>query len=549
MNAFAVSFVLITISAFFMTAFSFLNAKGRKDVLMWGWLCTVASFWGTGGLIATTTVSYERAYLGWQIANIGTILCPSVFFHFVVTYCNLNRIIFINVSYLVAFLFLIINFFLKELFFGRIRFAFNQFYWIDWSKESGPLYILFYVLFLWCVVLYAFFLLGKEFTHAKGPRRNQIKYLFFASGIAWLGAHGDFLSVFKHNLYPYLNFLIPLYPIIVGYAIIQHQLMDINIVLKRSLVYSILVACVTAFYLFVIFISEKFLQGLVGYNSNVVSCLTALAMAFTFTPFKNLIQRFVDQFFFKGNPLELAEQNQQMRRELIQTEKYKNLGTFSSGVAHEIKNPLTAIKTFSEYLPQKMEDKEFLAKFARIVGKEVERVNQLVHSLLDYGKPLPTKSEEVDIHPLIQETLDILSSRLISQKVKLVTHFDGGVQNAVPLRIFVDPQQTRQILLNLFINAIEAMPSGGDLFVDTARIQDEFILTVKDTGCGISKENLKKIFNPFFTTKQTGTGLGLCVTQSILESMNGQLEIDSKVGVGTEIRVRLPLKINVPLTH
>ena len=546
MNAFALGGLLTFIASVIVVVAALMKHPRQMLHNLFIFLTITVGIWGFCsfriGLIQIQ--DRELALLWYKIAHIGVILVPVAFFHFIFTFVEKKEKWPVWTAYGLGIFFFITL--IQGHLIKNVEWVFDSFYYD--GRPPTMLYTIFTILW-WVSVIYAHTVLFFNLRRATSTKKEQIKYLFLAVALGFSGGITCFLPVFGLNIYPFGNMLVPLYPIISGYAIVRHHLLDINIVIRKGLVYSILVACVTAFYLFIIFISEKFLQGLVGYNSNVVSCLTALAMAFTFTPFKNLIQRFVDQFFFKGNPLELAEQNQQMRRELIQTEKYKNLGTFSSGVAHEIKNPLTAIKTFSEYLPQKMEDKEFLAKFARIVGKEVERVNQLVHSLLDYGKPLPTKSEEVDIHPLIQETLDILSSRLISQKVKLVTHFDGGVQNAVPLRIFVDPQQTRQILLNLFINAIEAMPSGGDLFVDTARIQDEFILTVKDTGCGISKENLKKIFNPFFTTKQTGTGLGLCVTQSILESMNGQLEIDSKVGVGTEIRVRLPLKINVPLTH
>ena len=552
MNAFAVSFVLIIISASSMAVLSFLKAKHRKDVLMWGWLCVSVLFWGVGGLMATTTLSYDRAYLGWQIGYIGSIFAPIVFLHFAFAYCQINKKLLLNIGYCAAVFFTIINFFFEKFFFGKLRFTFNEFYSVSWSQESGYIYVIYYILFYWLVLFYAFSYLIKEFVHSQGPKRNQLKYLLLAMASGWTGAHGDFLIKFNYPVYPYSNFLIALYPVIAAYAIIRHHLLDINIIFKKSIIYSLLVTFVTSFYLLLVFLSERFFQGALGYNSNAVSIFAVLLIAILFTPLKDIIQRFVDLRFFKGSLPQMAEENTFLRQEVMDKEKFKAVATMASGMAHEIKNPLTAIKIFSEYLPLKMNDPEFLQKFSRIVGKEADRINDLVRQLLEFSRPSAPKLEETSIQNLIGEVLDFLSSQFINCNIKVEKNFQ---LNGTLSRI--DPNQFRQVFLNLFINAIEAMPKGGTLAIQTEdqRPKTEnqnskpytlnpkpcIIITITDTGTGIPPETLKTLFEPFHTTKAKGTGLGLSITKNIIESHKGRIKVESNVGRGTKFVVELPI--------
>ena len=552
-----------------MAVLSFWKAEHRKDVLIWGWFCISVLFWGIGGLMATTTLSYDRAYLGWQIANICSILTPVIFLHFVFAYCRLNKNLFLTISYLLSIFFLIVNFFFKEQFFGNLWFAFNEFYYIDWSKESGYLYSIFYILFFGVIVFYAFFLLWKDFVYSKGARRNQTKYLLISLVLGWIGGHGDFLSAFNHHIYPYSNFLVAIYPVIAGYAIIRHQLLDINIVIRKGISYSIVITSITILYFLVILLSEKFFRGFIGYNSNFMSLGIVLVIAILFTPLKDRIQRFVDMRFFKGSLPKLAEENIYLRQEVVDKEKFKAVSTLASGLAHEIKNPLTAIKTFSEYLPLKRDDPEFIEKFSRIVGKEVTRINDLVHQLLDFAKPSAAVMKDLDLHELINDVLDFLSNQWVGQRIKLTKNFFQSCEakgestfakqdDHSPLMIHADSNQLKQVFLNLFSNAIEAMPCGGVLTVETGTVAAGFSLrtlkpattaktsaiqiTIADTGSGIAPETLKNLFNPFYTTKEKGTGLGLSVSKTIIENHKGKIKVESQLDKGTKFVIELPME-------
>ena len=250
----------------------------------------------------------------------------------------------------------------------------------------------------------------------------------------------------------------------------------------------------------------------------------------------------MDRYFFKGSASEIAQQNEQLRQEIAQSEKYKTLATLASGIAHEVKNPLTAIKTFTEYLPDKIDDKKFLSRFANIVGREVNRIDEMIHQLLNYGKPALLSIQATNIHKLINDTVDILNSKFIDQKINVNKHFNTDEN----LTLYIDPNQTRQALLNIFLNAIEAMSKGGKLQVETRRSSKDFEIIVSDTGCGIPADDLAHIFDPFFSRKNQGTGLGLSITQSLIENHKGIIEVRSAVESGTEITIKLPLAHIIP---
>ena len=158
--------------------------------------------------------------------------------------------------------------------------------------------------------------------------------------------------------------------------------------------------------------------------------------------------------------MEMAEQNELLRQEVTQSERMKSIAILASGMAHEIKNPLTPIKTFSEQLPSRLDDKEFLLKFSKIINKEVDRIDSLVQELLNFAKPSPPQLKQINIHQLIEQTLDLLNNEIIRHKINLNTSFENK-----NILINIDPKQIKQALLNIFLNAIEAMPNGGTLTI------------------------------------------------------------------------------------
>ncbi len=271
------------------------------------------------------------------------------------------------------------------------------------------------------------------------------------------------------------------------------------------------------------------------------------------------------------------------QEELLRTEKLASIGRFAAGVAHEVGNPLGAILGYTSILEQEGIEREEAKDYLKRIEKEIERINRIVRELLDFARPSKLERKEVDVNKVIEKTLSLLSYQKNFKDIQ--TQLD--LQPDLPL-IKGDETQLSQVFINMILNAIDAMPEGGRLNVQTKAyvVEDLFseslhriyprrrrgdpvesdyfhlrkpdplsaMLTkfskgdtlvriqISDTGTGITKEDLKKIFDPFFTTKDPdkGTGLGLSVSLRIVESIGGEIKVESELGKGTKFEVYLP---------
>ena len=235
----------------------------------------------------------------------------------------------------------------------------------------------------------------------------------------------------------------------------------------------------------------------------------------------------------------------QMGEEVRRLDRLASLGTLAAGMAHEIKNPLSSIKTFTQLLPEKMDDKEFREDFLAIAQKEVDRIDYLINQLLSFARPSKPQFQKSDILKVMEETLAIIDNQIIKKKIKVTKEF----QKDLP-QVFVDERQIKQVFINIMVNAIQAMEDEGSLTLSTKANQQkmhrgeeaEFLqILITDTGKGIPDDQLDKLFNPFFTTKHDGTGLGLAIVHRIIEEHHGFIEISSKLGKGTTFTINLPM--------
>lgn len=555
LNTFSVSSLLVFFSNLAIAIFAFVRGENKKLNILWGYFCIMAAIWGLGGYKFSTTLSKETSFFWWQIAYIGVILVPLAYAHFVYSFLGVKQKYLLICFYGLAFVLLFINFFARELFLSDLRFAFNQFYWIDyWDRRKNISFITFYILFYWFLLAHAFWQLVKHYRKSFGLSRNQLRYFILGSIVGWTGAEFMFFPAFRIDIYPVANFLIAIYTIIMSYAFIRHKLLDINVVVHKGFIYSILIALITGIYFIFVFLIENLFKGVIGYQSLLVSIFYAFTIALLFNPLKNRIQRIADRIFLGKDPIQIAQENILLKQELEKSERMKAVAALASGMAHEIKNPLTALKTFAEYLPEKIKDPEFLAKFSTIVGTEVGRIDNLVHQLLEFAKPSPLKLEEVDIHQLLDDTLEFLSNDLIKHRIKVLKELQ-----ATSYRLQADKNRLRQAFLNLFLNAIDAMPTGGTLTISTtvhsrqstdksmdygpSTMDAKYLeISISDTGIGINDKLLPHIFEPFHSTKEKGTGLGLSITYGIVKEHNGKIRVESKLNQGTSFVVELPLQ-------
>ena len=246
-----------------------------------------------------------------------------------------------------------------------------------------------------------------------------------------------------------------------------------------------------------------------------------------------------------------------LEHQIRRTDRLASLGTLAAGMAHEIKNPLVSIKTFTQLLPERYDDSDFRETFSSLVGGEVKRIDSIVNQLLRFSRPSKPVLSPTALHDILQSGLKLIQQQLRAKNIHLATKF-----TSLPDRINADGDQLSQAFINFFLNAIESIQEGGSLIVTTAhasalhtdepprngQIDDEaIVVSIQDTGEGITPENLTHIFDPFFTTKSQGTGLGLSVAHGIVHDHGGTIDVKSEPGVGTTFTLTFPLfKEGVP---
>jgi signal transduction histidine kinase len=239
---------------------------------------------------------------------------------------------------------------------------------------------------------------------------------------------------------------------------------------------------------------------------------------------------------------DLRQSQTLMRR----TDRLRSLEIIAGGFAHEIRNPLTSIKTFIQLAPERKDDTEFIHDFSRIVLDDVHRIERLIQEILDYARYMEPKLTDEDLNEIVTSCLYFIEVKADSKRIKIEKQLASGLP-----RVMLDRQQIKQVLLNLLLNAIDAMGDGGGaLKVRTHRLMKPGAKTwtqieIEDNGPGISKANLEHIFDPFFTTKHTsgehaGTGLGLTIVHQIIQEHTGEIQVESTEGVGTTFSVNLP---------
>ncbi|MGI9860274.1 ATP-binding protein [Moorella naiadis] len=220
------------------------------------------------------------------------------------------------------------------------------------------------------------------------------------------------------------------------------------------------------------------------------------------------------------------------------TEKLAIIGELAAGMAHEIRNPLTSIRGFLQLLQSKYDPHDAEQEYFNIMLDELDRINNIIKEFLSLSKPSPPQLQIVSFDQLVAEALLLAEQEAIMHEVKLEQHLTPDL----PL-LCLDPAQIKQVILNLVSNALQAAGPGGKVIITTYLDEDdrEIVTTIVDTGPGIAPEQLQLIFEPFYTTKENGTGLGLTLSNRIIAGHGGKIKVKSKVGEGSCFSIHLPV--------
>jgi len=226
----------------------------------------------------------------------------------------------------------------------------------------------------------------------------------------------------------------------------------------------------------------------------------------------------------------------QTQEELIQTKTLANLGVLAAGIAHEIRNPLANISALSQYSMRKFKLDEQMRNNLEAIMRSSERANGIIKDLLDFAKPRELKIDKISIIDIISRVCKLTEAKRLNQQVIL----QFGYEKNLP-KIEIDEKQIEQTLMNIVMNSIEAMPKGGCLTINVKQVDGFILIAIQDTGKGIPKKNIDKIFNPFFTNKKEGVGLGLSVAHRIIQSHKGKVDVKSTYNKGTTFTIALPV--------
>jgi len=233
--------------------------------------------------------------------------------------------------------------------------------------------------------------------------------------------------------------------------------------------------------------------------------------------------------------LKRAEEQRELESQLNQAERLAALGKMCAGVSHEIRNPLGIIRSTAELMGGMPDSTEPQKKLSNVIVEESSRLNDIVTEFLDFARPMEPTFQECDLQEIINRNLQFLKPELDKGDIALRCNMDSR-----SYKLRADPQLLYRSFLNIFINAIQSMENGGTLTVNVDEHKDHFDVRIRDTGCGISENNLNKIFDPFFSTKEKGSGLGVSIVRNIIEGHGGTINIESKEGSGTQVAIRLP---------
>jgi len=267
----------------------------------------------------------------------------------------------------------------------------------------------------------------------------------------------------------------------------------------------------------------------------------------------DLLSLIFDQAAFALEHALLYELQKDRIRKMYRTDRLATLGELAAGAAHEIRNPLTSIRSTIQYLSKDFTNDPTKSEMINEIINEVERINKILQGLLSFARPSKLNMAEINLESLINQVLMLINSSIGKHRIDV--QFEYFTENTT---IRGDIEQLKQVFLNIFLNAIDAISENGEeqprsliisieegITIDA--IRHFLVINIEDSGKGIKPENLENVFNPFFTTKEEGTGLGLAISYGIINSHEGEIEVTSTVGKGSMVRIKLP-QITLPTT-
>ncbi len=530
-NIFALSGILISITSGLMAVLMFVVGNVKLHYL-WGAFCVSVFIWGLGAYFIGTTNNAVVADTWWRITHIGIIFIPILFLHFVYEFLGLSKRKNIIIVYLIGLFFLITDV-VGNLFIANMRWVFNQFYY---DSPPGVLYP-FFIIFFFGLIIYSHYILWQ--AHKKTNdilKKIRIKYFFIGMIISFMGGSLSFLPVFGIDFYPFLNLAVFIYPVIISYAILKHQLFNIKVIVTEVIV----------FLLGSILVIDLFLA-----NSLYILLFKGLVLFLMIIFGALLIKSVSGEVKRREETEKLVNELKKANEKLKQVDEQKS--EFISIASHQLRTPLTAIKGYTSMLIEGTYG-EVSDKAKGIVSKifqSSQRLVYIVNDMLDVSRieegRLKYTFEDVKINNLVKDVIGELKVNADFKKLKFNFSADSESLDVV---ISADYGKIRQAIINIIDNSIKYTEKGFVLVsLEISKNKNSLILNIKDSGIGMTKNQLKTIFEKFKRSKNAikmhteGSGLGLYVAKEMIKSNKGVIWATSDgLGKGSQFYIEFPIK-------
>lgn len=544
LNAYALSGILVAVTFFPLFIFTWVQGKTAiARVFSYHLLC-VAS-WGIITLLVGVNGATLEVYHLWNVSFAIALFIPVLLLHSVLLMAGKHSTkAVLLIVYAQAAVFAVLT--LSGKVFPDIQYMFNSMYY----NQGSRLYLTAVIIWLGIVSL-AHILLLQHYITSYPERKKQTLMLMLAIPFGFGGGLMNFLPAFGFSIYPIGNFLIPVYSIIVTYAILQYRFLEITYVLRKGLIYSILIGIVSLMYWLTIIVLDPILQKMAGYATPIPGFVAALILGFVYVPLRMKVEYLVDTTVFRVSREDITRQNEMLRQELMRAEKFKMVSNIAQSIVYEIRNPLTTIKGLSKLILERPSDQKLVEKSSATIDRQVERIDNLLYRLLKFATPSTPEFKQASIYNIIDDVLNILTREFAERKIQLGKQFHTPESEL----LHIDPAQFRQAIYNILFNAAEAMPEGGMLTIATdykpfsevlqknfnPAVKNFFELRISDTGHGIPKKNLPFIFDPFFSPGERRVGLGLSIAHKIIKEHGGNIFVESNDDKGATFVIELPL--------
>jgi len=536
MTYFAISGILGFLVGITCSVFVFFNKPRTPLKILWSCYGMGIALWGFGAFSLFSSTKYQTALFWGRVMNLDAIFVPAIFFHLVIlltnTYEQYKKSVIIY--YCIFILYELAIILLPQYYIPSVSAKQGFMFYPD----AGPLYYLF-PFFLFGTMTHGCVILHKSYQKASAIKRNQYKYFLWITAICLGGASTALFPVFNIPIYPFGVWLTPFHDVGIAYIIIKYHLLDIRIIIRKGLIYTILASFITLFYLVAVYSLEKLFHSVIGYHSIMGSICAMVFIAFLFIPLKDYIQSFVDKYFFKASYAQMIEQNDLLRQQSVRAQRYQMLSELSQKLITELRSPLTVLVGYEHFLPKRINDHEFLNKFVDVYHKELQRLQALVKQLSDFSESKPLNLHNINVIELMDELVAHLSENLQRNDVKLFKYYNEQAD----LMINADREQLKRALYVFLTYSIKSTPAKGQIWVGMEESMEGLEISIKDTGNGLSPEELSRIFDPLFSVSkgEDDTNVPLAQAQNIITHHSGKVMVESQVNVGTEWIIQLPI--------